>query len=78
MLIKAVIQRQAEDAYRLGPKGTWSGTRGSEFPRRGWRTTGRKARPHPGMIEEMNEVTPLSPRKGRLTAKEADEIAEEG
>jgi hypothetical protein len=30
------------------------------------------------MIERVNEVTPLSPRKGRLTAKEADETAEEG
>src|SRR3954467_10613861 len=25
VLIKAVIQRQAKDAVRLGPKGTWSG-----------------------------------------------------
>jgi hypothetical protein len=32
----------------------------------------------PGSIEKVNEVTPLSPREGRLTAKKADEAAEEG
>ena len=32
----------------------------------------------PGVIEEMNEVTPLPPREGRLTAKEADEAAGKG
>ena len=30
------------------------------------------------MIQKMNEVTPLSPRKGRRTAKDADEAAAEG
>jgi hypothetical protein len=30
------------------------------------------------VIEEVNEVTPLSPREGRRTAKNADETAEEG
>jgi hypothetical protein len=33
---------------------------------------------NPGTIKEVNEVTPLSPRKGRRTAKNADEAAEEG
>ena len=32
----------------------------------------------PGAIEEVNEVTPLSPREGRRTARNADEAAEEG
>jgi len=32
----------------------------------------------PGTIEKVNEETPLSPRKGRRTAKNADETAEEG
>ena len=32
----------------------------------------------PGLIEKMNEVTPLSPRKGRLSAKIANGAAEEG
>ena len=32
----------------------------------------------PGSIEKVNEVTPLSPRKGRLTAKKADEAAGKG
>jgi hypothetical protein len=30
------------------------------------------------VIEKVNEVTPLSPREGRRTAKDADETAEEG
>ena len=34
--------------------------------------------PPPGAIEEMNEVTPLPPREGRRTARDADEAAEEG
>jgi hypothetical protein len=32
----------------------------------------------PGSIEKVNEVTPLFPREGRLTARKADETAEEG
>ncbi len=32
----------------------------------------------PGAIAKMNEVTPLPPREGRLTAKEADETAGKG
>jgi hypothetical protein len=78
VLIKAVTQNKPKMLSGLDQNGKWSGTRGSEFPRRGWCATGRKARPHPGAIEEVNEVTPLPPRKGRLTAKEADEAAEEG
>jgi hypothetical protein len=30
------------------------------------------------VIQKMNEVTPLSPREGRRTAKNADEAAAEG
>jgi hypothetical protein len=32
----------------------------------------------PESIEEVNEVTPLSAREGRLTAKKADQAAEKG
>ena len=32
----------------------------------------------PGSIKKVNEVTPLPPREGRRTAKDADEAAEEG
>ena len=32
----------------------------------------------PGSIEKVNEVTPLSPREGKLTAKKAHEAAEKG
>jgi hypothetical protein len=30
------------------------------------------------VIQKMNEVTPLSPREGRRTVKNADETAAEG
>jgi hypothetical protein len=33
---------------------------------------------NPGAIEKVNEVTPLSPREGRLTVRKADEAAEKG
>ena len=36
------------------------------------------ARPNSRVIQKMNEVTPLSPREGRRTAKNADEAAAEG
>src|SRR5207248_8987960 len=42
-------QRQAQDAVRLGPKRYVVRSRGCIVPWRGWRTTGRKARPHPGV-----------------------------
>jgi hypothetical protein len=32
----------------------------------------------PRSVEEVNEVTPLFPRKGRRTAKDADEAAGKG
>src|SRR5512135_1337313 len=77
-LAKVEKQRQAQDAVRLEPKRYVVRYRGCRLPCRGWRTTGRKARPHPGAIEEVNEVTPLPPHEGRRTAKDADEAAEEG
>ena len=76
--IKAVIINKPKMLSGLDQNGTWSGIGGWSIPRRGWCTTGRKARPYPGVIEEMNEVTPLPPREGRRTAKNADEAAVEG
>ena len=78
MLIKGRYDEQAQDAFRLEPKWYVVRSRGYQLPGRGWRTTGREARPHPGVIEQVNEVTPLPPREGRLTAKEADEAAGKG
>ena len=78
MLLKAVTKDQPKMLSGWDQNGMWPGTRGSEFPRRGWCATGRKARPYPGVIEEMNEVTPLPPREGRPTAKKADEAAGKG
>ena len=78
MLIKAVIQRQAKDAVRLEPNGKWSGTGAPNSPVADGAPPADKARPNPGAIKEVNEVTLLSPREGRRTAKNADEAAEEG
>src|SRR5262249_42111524 len=75
VLIQGRYHEQAQDAVRLEPKWYVVRCRGCRVPCRGWRTTGPWARPYPGAIEEMNEVTPLPPREGRLTAKEADEAA---
>ena len=78
VLIKVVKIRQAKDAVRLEPKGTWSGTGALRSPVADRRTTGREARPKPRVDPEVNEVTPLSPREGRPTAKDADEAAGKG
>jgi len=42
-------QKQAKDADRLGPKWYVARYGGCNVLRRGWRATGRKARPHPGV-----------------------------
>jgi hypothetical protein len=70
VLIKAVIKDKPKMLTGLDQNGMWSGTRGSEFPRRGCRTTGRQARPYPGTIEKVNEVTPLSSPRGKADRKE--------
>ena len=78
MLIKAVNKGEPKMLSGSDQNGTWPGAGASDVPRRGCRATGREARPHPGMIEEMNEVTPSPPREGRRTAKDADEAAGKG
>ena len=76
--IKAVIIHKPKMLSGLDQKRYVVRSRGYKLPWRGWRTTGREARPYPGVIEEVNEVTPLPPREGRRTAKDADETAGKG
>jgi hypothetical protein len=78
VLIKAVNKDKPKMLLGLDQKRYVVRYRGCRLPCRGWCATGRKARPYPGVIEEMNEVTPSSPREGRLTEKKADETAGKG
>ncbi len=81
MLIKAVMFDKPAWMHKvligLNQKGKWPGIGASTFSYRGCRATGREARPNP-MIHEMNEVTPLSSRKGKRTVRRADRTADEG
>ena len=63
---------------RLGPKGTWSGPGATSSPGADGAPPAERHDLNSGAIEKVNEVIPLPPREGRLTAKEADEAAEEG
>jgi len=76
--IKVVTIDKPKMLIGLNQNGTWSGTGSCHISRRGRRTTGRQARPKSRMILKMNEITPLSPRQGRRTVKNADEAAAEG
>jgi hypothetical protein len=59
-------------------KGTWPGTGASDSPVADVAPPAERHDLTPGMIEEMNEVTPSPPREGRRTAKGADEAAGKG
>src|SRR4051794_5912869 len=52
VLLKAVMFNKPERTHKmltgLDQKGTWPGGGASAFPSRGWRATGREARPDPG------------------------------
>ena len=78
MLIKAVMLDKPKMLSGLNQNGMWSGTGAHRSPVVDVAPPAERHDLTPGSIEEMNEVTPLSPRKGRLTAKEADETAAEG
>ena len=78
MLIKAVNKDKPKMLSGLNQKGTWSGTGAANSPVADDAPPAERHDPTPGAIEKMNKVTPLSPRKGRRTAKNADETAEEG
>jgi hypothetical protein len=77
VLIKAVIKDKPKMLIGLNQKGTWSGTGASDSPVADDAPPADRHDPTPGMIEEVNELTPLSPREGRRTAKNADETAAE-
>ena len=78
MLIKVVIGNKPKMLSGLDQKGMWSGTGDGFSPVADVVPPANRHDLNPGSIKRMNEVTPLSPREGRLTAKEADEAAEEG
>ena len=78
MLIKAVIHNKPKMLSGLNQNGTWSGTGAVHSPVADGAPPVEKHDPTPGAIGAMNEVTPLPPREGRRTAKDADEAAEEG
>ena len=75
MLIKAVNRDKPKMLSGLNQKGTWSGPGAAMSPGADDAPPAERHDLTPGVIEEMNEVTPLPPREGRLTAKEADETA---
>ena len=78
MLIKAVKPNKPKMLSGLDQKGTWSGTGAAKSPVADGAPPADRHDLNPGSIAKVNEVTPLSPREGRPTAKKADETAEEG
>jgi len=78
MLIKAVTKNKPKMLTGLNQNGTWSGPGAPNSPGADGAPPAERHDPTPGRIEEMNEVTPLPPREGRRTVKDADEAAEEG
>ncbi len=75
VLIKAVNCDKPKMLSGLDQKGTWSGAEACHSPAADEVPPADRHDLTPGMIEEVNEVTPLSPREGRRTAKDADEVA---
>jgi hypothetical protein len=78
VLVKAVTRDKPKMLTGLNQNGTWSGVGASHSPAADVAPPAEKHDLTPGSIAKVNEVTPLPPRKGRLTAKEADEAAERG
>ena len=78
MLIKAVSKDKPKMLSGLNQKGKWSGTEAPNSPVADGAPPAERHDPTPGVIEKVNKETPLSPRKGKRTAKNADETAEEG
>ena len=78
MLLKAVIKDKPKMLSGLNQKGMWSGTGARYSPVADGAPPAEKHDLTPESIEEVNEVTPLSPREGRRTVRKADEAAEEG
>ena len=78
MPIKAVNKSEPKMLSGSDQNGTWPGAGASGSPVADVAPPAEKHDLTPGLIEEVNEVTPLPPREGRPTAKNADEAAEEG
>ena len=78
VLIKVVTGNKPKMLSGLNQKGTWSGTGASSSPVADVAPPADKHDLSPGSIEKVNEVTPLSPREGRLPAKEANGTAGKG
>ena len=78
MLLKAVSLNKPKMLSGLNQNGTWSGTGARYSLVADGAPPAEKHDLTPGSIEKVNEVTPLPPREGRPTAKEADETAGKG
>jgi hypothetical protein len=78
VLIKAVNRDKPKMLIGLDQNGTWSGPGATSSPGADGAPPAERHDLTPGAIEEMNEITPLPSREGRLTVKKADEAAEEG
>jgi hypothetical protein len=78
VLLKAVTKDKPKMLSGLDQNGTWPGTGAPNSPAADVAPPADRHDPTPGAIKKVNEVTPLSPREGRRTAKNADEAAEEG
>ena len=78
MLIKAVSKNKPKMLSGLNQKGKWSGTGAPNSPVADGAPPADRHDLTPGLIEKVNEVTPLSPREGRLPAKEANGTAGKG
>ena len=68
MLIKAVNRDKPKMLSGLDQK-VRGQVRGLQCPPSRMTATGRKARPYPGVIEEMNEVTPVVYLRGKADRK---------
>ena len=75
VLITAVNCNKPKMLSGLNQNGTWSGAEACHSPAADGGPPADRHDLTPGLIEKVNEVTPLSPREGRRTAKDADEIA---
>ena len=78
MLIKVVIKNKPKMLTGLNQKGKWSGTGAPNSPVADGAPSADRHDLTLGLNEKVNEVTPLSPREGRLPAKEANGTAGKG
>ena len=78
VLLKAVTKDKPKMLTGLDQNGMWSGTGAQSSPVADVEPPVERHDLNPEAIEKVNEVTPLSPREGRRTVKDADETAEEG